>query len=157
MGSDKQSNKFLAIKQLLSFLCLAQICDNSIEVIDIQVMALTNRSPINWKTETNELWIKFIWSKCEIKWIQCCDQFDWHKSNTFDHRMSEFEKLRKSLLKKGELYEDNDFACIQSSVFYHEKAPFQFIWKRPKEISSHPVFLSDSQSNYFNLSPGKLG
>ena len=71
--------------------------------------------------------------------------------------MSEFEKLRKSLLKKGELFEDHDFPCCQSSVFYHETPPFQFVWKRPKEICSAPVFLADSQNNYFNLSAGKLG
>ncbi|CAG2108751.1 unnamed protein product [Medioppia subpectinata] len=71
--------------------------------------------------------------------------------------MSEFEKLRKSLLKKGELFEDNDFVCGQSSVFYHETPPFQFVWKRPKELVPNPVFLSDSPNNYFNLSAGKLG
>ncbi|XP_054168204.1 calpain-C-like [Oppia nitens] len=71
--------------------------------------------------------------------------------------MTEFEKLRKSLLKKGELYEDIDFACNQSSVFYHETPPFQFVWKRPKDICSNPVFLTETQNNYCNLSAGKLG
>lgn len=54
---------------------------------------------------------------------------------------SEFDRLRRSLLKSGQLFEDPDFPCIQSSVFYHESPPFTFCWKRPHEIVSDPKFL----------------
>lgn len=46
--------------------------------------------------------------------------------------MSEFEKIKRSLIKKGELFEDPDFPATQTSVFYHQTPPFQFVWKRPK-------------------------
>ena len=45
---------------------------------------------------------------------------------------SEFERLRESCLKKGELFEDPDFPAVQTSIFYHQKPPFSFVWKRPK-------------------------
>jgi len=73
----------------------------------------------------------------------------------------EYDKLRKTLLKKGELFEDPDFLATQSSVFYHQTPPFQFVWKRPKEIVSDPLFLDDNllsnSYSYFDTIPGKLG
>ena len=45
---------------------------------------------------------------------------------------SEFERLRESCLKKGELFEVPDFPAVQTSIFYHQKPPFSFVWKRPK-------------------------
>ena len=47
---------------------------------------------------------------------------------------SEFERLRESCLKKGELFEDSDFPAVQTSIFYHQKPPFSFVWKRPKVV-----------------------
>ena len=45
---------------------------------------------------------------------------------------SQFERLRDSCLQKGDLYQDPDFPASQASVFYHQKPPFNFVWKRPK-------------------------
>ncbi|KAF4521341.1 hypothetical protein B566_EDAN006928, partial [Ephemera danica] len=45
--------------------------------------------------------------------------------------MSEFERIRRACVKRGELWEDPDFPATQSSVFYHQTPPFQFVWKRP--------------------------
>ena len=73
---------------------------------------------------------------------------------------SEFERIRRNLLKSGELFEDPDFPCIQSSVFYHESPPFNFVWKRPFELVSDPKFLSLSPSSSpisFESILGKLG
>ncbi|XP_013777811.1 calpain-C-like [Limulus polyphemus] len=70
--------------------------------------------------------------------------------------MSEFEKLKIGCLKKGELFEDPDFPATQASVFYHKNPPFQFIWKRPKELCSNPLFLLDG-AGQFDINPGKLG
>jgi len=68
---------------------------------------------------------------------------------------SEFERLRESCLKKGELWQDPDFPAVQSSIFYHQKPPFNFTWKRPKDLVIEPAFISESQS--FDVVQGKLG
>jgi len=63
-------------------------------------------------------------------------------------------------LKSGELFEDTDFPCIQSSVFYHESPPFNFVWKRPFELTSDPKFLSLSNPSSpasFDSILGRLG
>uniref|UniRef100_T1JH14 Calpain catalytic domain-containing protein n=1 Tax=Strigamia maritima TaxID=126957 RepID=T1JH14_STRMM len=70
--------------------------------------------------------------------------------------MSEYEKLRRLCAKKGEFFEDADFPASQASVFYHQTPPFQFVWKRPKEWCSKPVFIADG-NNEFDIIPGKLG
>lgn len=51
--------------------------------------------------------------------------------------MSEYERIKRSCLKRGELWEDPEFPATQTSVFYHQTPPFQFQWKRPKVISRH--------------------
>ncbi|XP_054707542.1 calpain-C-like [Uloborus diversus] len=70
--------------------------------------------------------------------------------------MSEFEKIKRNHIKKGELFEDSDFPATQTSVFYHQTPPFQFHWKRPKELCSNPVFIQDGTLQY-DITPGKLG
>jgi len=68
---------------------------------------------------------------------------------------SEFERLRESCLKKGELFEDSDFPAVQTSIFYHQKPPFSFVWKRPKDLVIDPAFIADAPS--FDVVQGKLG
>lgn len=68
---------------------------------------------------------------------------------------SEFEQLRDSCLKRGELWQDPDFPAVQSSIFYHQKPPFSFVWKRPKDLVIEPAFVSDSPT--FDVVQGKLG
>jgi len=46
--------------------------------------------------------------------------------------MTDYERIRRSCLKRGELWEDPEFPATQASVFYHQTPPFQFVWKRPK-------------------------
>ncbi|XP_074601219.1 calpain C isoform X2 [Brevipalpus obovatus] len=74
---------------------------------------------------------------------------------------SDYEKIRRNLLRNGELYEDVNFPATQASVFYHQTPPFTFVWKRPKEICSKPVFLNDlslsGSRKSFDIHPGKLG
>jgi hypothetical protein len=45
---------------------------------------------------------------------------------------SEYERIRRQCLKRGELWEDTEFPTTQTSIFYHQSPPFQFVWKRPK-------------------------
>uniref|UniRef100_A0ABD2WKN6 Calpain catalytic domain-containing protein n=1 Tax=Trichogramma kaykai TaxID=54128 RepID=A0ABD2WKN6_9HYME len=70
--------------------------------------------------------------------------------------MSEYERIKRSCLKRGELWEDPEFPAIQASVFYHQVPPFQFQWKRPRELCNRPVFVSDTPTP-FDVIPGKLG
>ncbi|GLH12037.1 calpain-C-like, partial [Gryllus bimaculatus] len=46
--------------------------------------------------------------------------------------MTDYELIKRSCLKRGELWEDPEFPATQASVFYHQTPPFQFVWKRPK-------------------------
>lgn len=46
--------------------------------------------------------------------------------------MGDYDRIHRMCQKRGELWEDPDFPATQSSVFYHQKPPFQFVWKRPK-------------------------
>ncbi|CAB3378546.1 Hypothetical predicted protein [Cloeon dipterum] len=45
---------------------------------------------------------------------------------------------------------------VGSSVFYHQTPPFQFVWKRPHELCSRPLFVHDAPSQ-FDIIPGKMG
>lgn len=42
-----------------------------------------------------------------------------------------FEQLRQESLQKGILFEDTDFPANSSSLFYSERPPIPFVWKRP--------------------------
>ncbi|XP_023720036.1 calpain-C [Cryptotermes secundus] len=70
--------------------------------------------------------------------------------------MTDYERIRRSCLKRGELWEDPEFPATQTSVFYHQTPPFQFVWKRPKELSTRPVFVHDAPAQ-FDIIPGKMG
>ncbi|XP_015127147.1 calpain-C [Diachasma alloeum] len=70
--------------------------------------------------------------------------------------MSEYERIKRSCLKRGELWEDPEFPATQASVFYHQTPPFQFQWKRPKELCNRPIFVSDTPTQ-FDVIPGKMG
>jgi len=69
--------------------------------------------------------------------------------------MSDYERIRRACLKRGELWEDPDFPAAQTSVFYHQTPPFQFQWKRPKDLCSRPGFIQDGPAQ-FDISPGKM-
>uniref|UniRef100_A0A8C8BLZ3 Calpain-9 n=1 Tax=Otus sunia TaxID=257818 RepID=A0A8C8BLZ3_9STRI len=42
-----------------------------------------------------------------------------------------YEELRQECLHRGVLFEDPDFPACNSSLFFSEKPPIPFIWKRP--------------------------
>lgn len=57
--------------------------------------------------------------------------------------MSEYERIKRACLKRGELWEDPEFPATQASVFYHQTPPFQFQWKRPKvQYSAVKIFFN---------------
>lgn len=63
--------------------------------------------------------------------------------------MTDYERIRRSCLKRGELWEDPEFPATQASVFYHQTPPFQFVWKRPKvrNINGQAVVCSYQRDN----------
>uniref|UniRef100_A0A8C8BRU1 Calpain 9 n=1 Tax=Otus sunia TaxID=257818 RepID=A0A8C8BRU1_9STRI len=59
-----------------------------------------------------------------------------------------YEELRQECLHRGVLFEDPDFPACNSSLFFSEKPPIPFIWKRPgvsvllcSPLSSYPKFI----------------
>ncbi|KAA0191318.1 hypothetical protein HAZT_HAZT000382 [Hyalella azteca] len=70
--------------------------------------------------------------------------------------MSEWERIKRQCQGKRELYEDPDFAAVQTSVFYHQAPPFTFTWLRPQDLVQNPTFIRDEHTQ-FDLTPGKLG
>ncbi|CAL4082230.1 unnamed protein product [Meganyctiphanes norvegica] len=70
--------------------------------------------------------------------------------------MSSHARVVKGCSERGELWEDPDFPATQTSVFYHQTPPFQFHWRRPKEIAQNPVFIREDAAQ-FDITHGKLG
>lgn len=60
-----------------------------------------------------------------------------------------YEELHRKCLEKNILYEDPDFPPNESSLFYSQKIPIKFEWKRPR--------VSNTFADYFlffvNCSP----
>ncbi|XP_065486585.1 calpain-9 isoform X2 [Caloenas nicobarica] len=52
-----------------------------------------------------------------------------------------YEELKQECLRKGVLFEDPDFPACSSSLFFSEKPPIPFIWKRPGDIVKDPKFI----------------
>ncbi|XP_059691835.1 calpain-9 isoform X2 [Gavia stellata] len=52
-----------------------------------------------------------------------------------------YEELKQECLRRGVLFEDPDFPACNSSLFFSEKPPIPFIWKRPTDIVKDPKFI----------------
>ncbi|KAM9018294.1 calpain-9 isoform 4-T5 [Ara ararauna] len=52
-----------------------------------------------------------------------------------------YEELKQECLSSGVLFEDPDFPACDSSLFFSEKPPIPFIWKRPGDIVKDPKFI----------------
>ncbi|XP_009889433.1 PREDICTED: calpain-9 isoform X2 [Charadrius vociferus] len=52
-----------------------------------------------------------------------------------------YEELKQDCLRRGVLFEDPDFPACNSSLFFSEKPPVPFIWKRPGDIVKEPKFI----------------
>lgn len=70
--------------------------------------------------------------------------------------MTDYERIKNSCLQRAVLWEDPDFPANQTSVFYYQTPPFNFVWKRAKEIYTSPTFVLD-KCETFDVIPGKLG
>ncbi|XP_037017644.2 calpain-3 isoform X4 [Artibeus jamaicensis] len=67
-----------------------------------------------------------------------------------------FEQLHKKCLEKKVLYVDPEFPPDETSLFYSQKFPIQFIWKRPPEICENPRFIIGG-ANRTDICQGDLG
>uniref|UniRef100_A0A8B9F7T6 Calpain-3 n=1 Tax=Amazona collaria TaxID=241587 RepID=A0A8B9F7T6_9PSIT len=67
-----------------------------------------------------------------------------------------YEELHKKCLEKNILYEDPDFPPNESSLFYSQKVPIKFEWKRPREICENPRFIIGG-ANRTDICQGELG
>ncbi|XP_050752894.1 calpain-3 isoform X5 [Gymnogyps californianus] len=67
-----------------------------------------------------------------------------------------YEELHKKCLEKNILYEDPDFPPNESSLFYSQKIPIKFEWKRPYEICENPRFIIGG-ANRTDICQGELG
>ncbi|XP_072818713.1 calpain-3 isoform X2 [Vicugna pacos] len=67
-----------------------------------------------------------------------------------------FEQLHKKCLEKKVLYVDPEFPPDETSLFYSQKFPIQFVWKRPPEICENPRFIVGG-ANRTDICQGDLG
>ncbi|XP_007428667.1 calpain-3 isoform X1 [Python bivittatus] len=67
-----------------------------------------------------------------------------------------FHELHKKCLEKKILYEDPDFPANDSSLFYSQRLPVKFEWKRPSEICENPRFILGG-ANRSDICQGELG
>ncbi|XP_033001794.1 calpain-3 isoform X1 [Lacerta agilis] len=67
-----------------------------------------------------------------------------------------FHELHKKCLEKKILYEDPDFPANDSSLFFSQKLPVKFEWKRPLEICENPRFIIGG-ANRSDICQGELG
>ncbi|XP_077667955.1 calpain-9 isoform X2 [Eretmochelys imbricata] len=67
-----------------------------------------------------------------------------------------YEELKCHCQQKGTLFEDCDFPANISSLFYSEKPPIPFVWKRPGEIVKDPQFITGGATRT-DICQGDLG
>uniref|UniRef100_A0A8C9EHG2 Calpain-3 n=1 Tax=Pavo cristatus TaxID=9049 RepID=A0A8C9EHG2_PAVCR len=67
-----------------------------------------------------------------------------------------YEELHKKCLEENILYEDPDFPPNETSLFYSQKVPIKFEWKRPREICENPRFIIGG-ANRTDICQGELG
>ena len=68
----------------------------------------------------------------------------------------QYENLRNECLRSGRLFEDPLFEAVNKNIFYSEYIPHGTQWKRPKEITTKPLFIV-SGANANDLDQGYLG
>ncbi|NXL93231.1 CAN3 protein, partial [Alectura lathami] len=67
-----------------------------------------------------------------------------------------YEELHKKCLEEGILYEDPEFPPNETSLFYSQKIPIKFEWKRPHKICENPRFIIGG-ANRTDICQGELG
>uniref|UniRef100_A0A6P7FRT6 Calpain-B-like n=1 Tax=Diabrotica virgifera virgifera TaxID=50390 RepID=A0A6P7FRT6_DIAVI len=68
----------------------------------------------------------------------------------------DFYALRDECLANGTLFEDPEFPCNDSSLFFSQRPDRNYEWKRPNEICNDPKFFVEGFSR-FDVQQGILG
>ncbi|XP_023215295.1 calpain-B-like isoform X3 [Centruroides sculpturatus] len=68
----------------------------------------------------------------------------------------DYQRLKEKCLREGRLFEDPQFPCSDSSIFYSRAPPRPFEWKRPHELCDAPEFIVEGISR-FDVVQGELG
>uniref|UniRef100_A0A8C3G718 Calpain-2 catalytic subunit n=1 Tax=Cyclopterus lumpus TaxID=8103 RepID=A0A8C3G718_CYCLU len=73
----------------------------------------------------------------------------------------DFEALRQSCLERGQLFQDDCFEALPSSLGYEELGPNSYkvrgiTWKRPRELCSNPQFIVENATRT-DICQGALG
>ncbi|EEB19689.1 Calpain B, putative [Pediculus humanus corporis] len=71
-------------------------------------------------------------------------------------QVQDFYELRDECLQSGTLFEDPDFPCEDSSIFFSSRPRMRFEWKRPMEIIDDPQLFVEGVSR-FDVQQGELG
>ncbi|KAK6622950.1 hypothetical protein RUM43_008802 [Polyplax serrata] len=64
-------------------------------------------------------------------------------------QVQDFYELRDECLQNGTLFEDPDFPCEDSSIFFSSRPRYRFEWKRPMAFPNDYLDLLDFQNNDF--------
>ncbi|XP_033115792.1 calpain-B-like isoform X2 [Anneissia japonica] len=72
------------------------------------------------------------------------------------YKGQDYQKLKKECLRSGKLFEDDEFPAIEKNLFFSQRPPRPFEWKRPHEIVDNPAFFVGGASR-FDIEQGMLG
>ncbi|XP_070772477.1 calpain-2 catalytic subunit-like [Enoplosus armatus] len=82
-------------------------------------------------------------------------------SHAVKYLNQDFESLRRSCLERGQLFQDESFEPLPSSLGYNELGPNShkvrgITWKRPRELCSNPQFIVENATRT-DICQGALG
>ncbi|XP_041468638.1 calpain-9-like isoform X7 [Lytechinus variegatus] len=69
---------------------------------------------------------------------------------------SQYDQLLRQCRSSGTLFEDPYFPAVDESIFYTQKPPRPFVWKRPRDICANPQLFVGGTSR-FDVEQGQLG
>ncbi|XP_026881028.1 calpain-5-like [Electrophorus electricus] len=72
------------------------------------------------------------------------------------YRNQHYDVLKRECQESRMLFEDPEFPCINSSLFYRNPLPGRVEWKRPGEISENPHLFVEGISSH-DLNQGEVG
>ncbi|RDD43006.1 Calpain-B [Trichoplax sp. H2] len=68
----------------------------------------------------------------------------------------DYQKIKLDCLNNGQLFEDPTFPPTDATLFFSQKPPRRFVWKRPGELSKNPKLFVDGASR-LDICQGMLG
>ncbi|XP_066515238.1 calpain-5-like isoform X2 [Hoplias malabaricus] len=77
-------------------------------------------------------------------------------STVAPYKNQHYSELKKECLEHKKLFEDPEFPCNNSSLFYRSPLPGRVEWKRPGEISESPRLFVEGISSH-DLNQGEVG